>query len=114
MGSNNSNLFNDRRLGMKSETTWSEFFLALFSIPIIIVVQGYVFAILWGWFISPLFSVFTINTPQAIGVMLILSHFKGSSYIKKEYINSLGFRIFAGIATPFLVLLIGWIVKMFL
>lgn len=35
------------------------------------VYQGYVFAILWGWFIIPL-GVVPITTAQAIGLMLLI------------------------------------------
>lgn len=73
----------------------------------LLVLHGFVFSVLWGWFAAPLFGLPAITIPQAIGLSLVLS----ASRIAVKSQESDGWTMWL---SPFLALAIGWVVKSFL
>ena len=84
------------------------------------IVSGLVLSIMWDWFMVPTFEVPEISILEAIGITLIVDLLirnvatRGSvdkeSDTDKKLARSLG-RAFL---TPFIILLIGWIVLQFM
>ncbi len=82
-------------------------------IPVMVIFQGWVLTILWGWFIVPTFRAPELSIPVAIGLTLIVGMFK--SYNTKQ--ESTEEKLTSGIATiliPLFLLFIGWIVHLFM
>jgi hypothetical protein len=64
----------------------------------------------WGWFVLPIFqSLPELTFAQAVGLMLVISLFKGvnSDVIKAEYKEKWG--VWLGFAYPWITLLFGWL-----
>jgi hypothetical protein len=76
------------------------------------VLRGYVFSILWGWFIVPTFGVPSISTPLAIGIMITIGE------VTRQYVptkdKDIWMPIGTAILSPLLALLLGWIVRFWL
>jgi hypothetical protein len=89
------------------------FFAVIGIVSALIVLNGWVLSILWGWFIVPLFGLPVLSIPYAIGMALIVGMFKGQT---KDLSNddekvAVVAKIFL---FPFIALFIGWIVKGFI
>ncbi len=56
---------------------------ALFIIEV--VVQAFIFKIMWLWFIVPVFKIDEITLVQAIGLKFIISLFRFNSNVKGNY-----------------------------
>lgn len=98
-----------------------EILLAFVGITAMLVIgsiwRGYVFSVLWKWFIVPIFGLPLLSIPVAIGIALVASFLAYQyHYVKDERSESeklfgaMGIMMFY----PALVLLIGWIVTLFL
>ena len=84
------------------------------------IVSGLVLSILWGWFMTSMFEVPEISILEAIGITLIVDllirdlatrgNVDNESNTGKKLARALG-RAFL---TPFIILLIGWIVLQFM
>ena len=92
---------------------------AAFYLPIAIagvIWRGWVFTVLWGWFVVPLFGLPALGLSQAIGLMLVINYLTFHKPQPDE--RSLIEQIFYGAAWvalyPAMVLLVGWIVQGFL
>ena len=70
------------------------------------ILNGYVFCILWEWFVASTFNVQLLTIPQAIGLSLVASAIGVRSGDNK--------LIMKGILTPFVLLALGWLVTLFL
>lgn len=56
-----------------------EFLFVLFVVwPAILIVSGYVTSLFWEWFISPIFNLRVITIPEALGIGIFVTYFKGS------------------------------------
>lgn len=78
--------------------------------------QGYVLHILWGWFMTPVFSLPPLTMFQAVGVALVVGYLtkQSESGLKKDK-NLKPYLMWYEMAlNPALALLVGWIVKQFL
>jgi hypothetical protein len=77
-----------------------------------IILRGWVLSILWAWFIATQFGIQEIQIVHAIGLSLIIT------YLTKTPSTSVNFRdvdMYIGIIIlPFIVLGMGWIVKLFM
>ena len=102
-------------------------FLALFgvlvSIPALIVVgsliNGLVLSNLWGWFVVPTFGLPQLSLVPAIGVAMVvrfLTHQYIESPEKKEKKDSTErwTGLVVTLFSPFITLLFGWIVHLFM
>jgi len=80
--------------------------------------RGYVFSVLWKWFIVPVFPAMPFLTiPVAIGIAMVVSFLAYQyTYTKDDRSDTDRMASAFGIALiyPALVLLIGWIVTLFL
>ena len=77
---------------------------------------GWVFSILWGWFVSPFFGIQEISIPYAVGLSLVAGMLtnKGSSSSDKDTKDLVSNAISNVVFVPMFTLLIGWVVKMFI
>ena len=79
--------------------------------------RGYVFSVLWGWFIVPIFGLPVLTIPVAIGVAMVVS-FLTYQYQHNEDKRSQGDRIASLVGViilyPLLTLGIGWVVLQFI
>jgi hypothetical protein len=76
----------------------------------IAIYRGFVLCKLWAWFMVPLFHLPELTIPFAIGISLAIGMFQHSTQNAdkgKEYWLTV-------IASPLVVLFMGWIVKMFI
>jgi hypothetical protein len=79
--------------------------------------QGYVAALLWGWFVTPLFAAPALTTWQAVGLMITLHHFAPTiESPRKRDGGSLAGHTFSravvlGGLAPAVALLSGWVVR---
>ena len=89
------------------------FFVGLMAISAIL--NGFVLVKLWSWFIVPTFGLPALSIPLAIGIALtakfITQDLSTINNAKKE--GSGWTPIVITFINPFLVLLVGWIVKCF-
>jgi len=99
-----------------------EIILALVGITAMLVIgsiwRGYVFSVLWKWFIVPVFPAMPLlSIPVAIGIAMVVSFLAYQyHYSKDERSESAKIGGTFGIMLfyPALVLLMGWIVTLFL
>jgi hypothetical protein len=89
--------------------------LALLGIGVLIVlsvlVNGWVAAVLWGWFVVPLFGLPAINIAQACGVGMTINMLTGQKSTQKtdDWASVMATAFFV----PLLLLGVGWIVHLF-
>ena len=79
------------------------------------ILNGWVMSVLWGWFVVPYFDAPILSIPVFIGISLLVGMLTHSStYIEaKDETEKIG-RIVMPIFYPFLVLIIGSIVHLFI
>lgn len=97
----------------------SKALLALLGIVAAIVIGyvwgGYVFSVLWAWFIVTTFSVAPLGVAQSIGVMMVVGYAtKRMPEKKKDGDSDIGHHLSVAIFLPLLVLAVAWIVKQWL
>ena len=85
----------------------------LIATPLLVLLNGWVLSVLWGWFAVPVFGLPALSIPAALGVQVIVS-FLTKHHRKDipddERIERLMFytlRAFGWLA-------VGWVVQMFL
>jgi len=83
-----------------------------------VILYGWVFSILWSWFIVPLFSLPVLSVPEAIGIAMIIKmityQYQDPSIGNKSIIELIGNLIGIAIIAPFIILFTGWIVTLFI
>jgi len=81
----------------------------LAMIPLAIL-NGWILTILWGWFVVPIFHLPPLTIAPAMGLSLLVS------YMTKEYVNSESTwkNVSITFTRPFMVLLIGYIIKSYM
>lgn len=75
-------------------------------------VGGWAFMLLWGWFIVPPFELPNLTLLQSIGLVLVITFFRYpmQKQEKQEMAEYVGQIIGASIVSPLAFLGIGWIV----
>jgi hypothetical protein len=71
-----------------------------------ILVRGFCLSILWGWLIVPVFGLPALGVAPAIGLTVFLNLLLNHSKVE----SSLG----GVLASPFVALLLGWVVHLFI
>ena len=94
------------------------FGLTMLTIMISPVILGTGLSLLWRWYVIPLFpSIIPISIPEGIGIMLLVSLFIGrsSDFFTDELSpeEMLVAMIMSNIATPILIIVLGWIIHHF-
>lgn len=90
-------------------------FLFLVLMPLLSVWRGYIFSILWGWFIIPIFGVSQISIPLAIGLSYVI-HFLTEKMPKKNekpFSEQMALIFSYGTVGPLFTLGFAWIVHQF-
>ena len=105
--------------------------ILILGIPIMIL-QGWVLTLLWGWFAVPLFGLPPLSLAPAIGLMVLVRFFLGdylrpmrksgseqswnelSWHEKREKKREIVTGIVVGICLPFVFLLTGYIIHLFM
>lgn len=75
--------------------------------------RGYVFSILWGWFIVPVFHLPMLGIATAIGVAMVVSFL--THQLRKEETDNTAYGEVFGLVFfyPLVFLGIGWVVHQF-
>lgn len=81
---------------------------------IAIIWGGYVFSVLWAWFVVTTFAAPVITVAQAIGATLVLRFAVGNWRTKKEGDHEHGKAMAGAFFIPLLFLGVGWLVKQWL
>ncbi len=80
--------------------------------------SGFVFSILWSWFIVSAFSLPEINIPTAIGIALIISYlthqYDSEESKGKKFLDIMIEATGKAAVKPAFALLVGWIVTLFM
>ena len=80
--------------------------------------SGYALSVLWAWFIVPAFGLPKLSIPLAIGLALIVSYLTHQLDNREKDNRTASEVLVAGIATsfvkPLIVLLTGWVVKLYI
>lgn len=103
-----------------------EILFAIFGVTGLLIVsaiwRGYVFSVLWGWFVVPFgtmagVTIPLLSIPLAIGLAMVVSFLSYQYHYSKDD-RSPGDKITAAVSMalfyPALVLLCGWVVTLFL
>jgi hypothetical protein len=106
---------------MKDNIGLSYFGLAVLAVVSVVVgalMNGWVLSILWGWFVLPLFGLPSLSIPKAIGLALVVGVLTKqdtqSESSNKETSNPIMALIARAVFAPLFVLLIGWVVKLYI
>lgn len=84
----------------------------LILFPLIIlgtVLNGWVLTILWGWFMVPIFNLPALTLVPAMGVALVIGYLTKNVGVKADE-NAAA----AMIVYPFITLLIGYVIQLFM
>lgn len=90
--------------------------LIILSIPFAYIIRGFVLSTMWGWFLVPL-GLIQIGKAHAVGVAVIVSlitYVPSQCKDEREGDDKVISYIAYSFASPFLVLLIGYIAKQFM
>jgi hypothetical protein len=86
-------------------------FVTIAGIPLAAISRGYVLSVMWTWFVVPVFHLPLLTIPYALGIGLLMTSLAGASSNKRE--ESLFSSIATMVLTPWFLLLVAWIVKLF-
>lgn len=81
--------------------------------------HGYVFSVLWGWFIVPVFGLPLLSVALATGVILIINFATFHRVAvpqdpNEDKVDKIGDMIAHVVVYPSIVLGIGWIIKQYI
>jgi len=80
--------------------------------------RGWVLSILWRWFMVPTLGLPALSIPQAIGIALVVGMLTHQSRHypedKDEKTSKKVVRFIEPFLTPFVMLLIGWVVRQYM
>ncbi|MGW1422741.1 hypothetical protein ACWAT4_21805 [Bradyrhizobium manausense] len=76
------------------------------------ILRGWALSIIWGWFAVPIFGLPSLSIPQAIAVSLLVSMMTHQHIPQSK--DEPWKPLMTGLLTPFVALLIGWIIKGYL
>ena len=83
-----------------------------------VIFGGYVFSILWAWFVVPVFGIPTLGVAQAIGLLSVVRLAAYQGIDAQEPKRDADEKIIRAVLLPFVLpavfLLFGWIVKQWL
>jgi len=74
---------------------------------------GIVLRMLWAWFIVPTFGLPSLSIPVAIGIGLMMT-FLTYKYFPKEEGKDIYISVVSEFLVPFLALVLGWMVHLFM
>ncbi len=86
--------------------------LFLIFAPLISIWRGYVFSVMWLWFIVPVFAAPPLRIPYAIGLALVIGMLTHQTR-KTEDDPSMAHIMIVGALAPLVMLGVAWIVKLF-
>jgi hypothetical protein len=79
-------------------------------------INGYAFALIWSWFMSPLFSLPLLSLPYAIGLGLTVNFLTASWPDKsddKDFMETMTEHFVKVLSKVFIFIAIGWVVVQF-
>jgi hypothetical protein len=89
--------------------------LGFILIPLIAILQGWVFTVLWGWFVVPTFHAPELSIAVAIGLTIVVGMFRRVDIdMREKTSNEKLTEAIATIVMPFVFLFLGWIVTLFM
>lgn len=78
------------------------------------ILNGWVFSILWEWFVAPVFGLPLLSIPAAIGVALCSSYLTHQQSFHEDHKVDPLKTVAHSLLRPFMALAIGFIVKQFI
>lgn len=89
---------------------------ALIIVAFACIIGGYVFVVLWRWFIVSTFHLQPLTIAQAIGLNLIIAYMKSPIKNDNEDLSfkDVVIKIFSAIFSAALMLLFGWLIFQFI
>lgn len=89
--------------------------LVLLGTPAFVILNGWVLSILWLWFLVPI-GLPVISIPLAIGISSIVGVFKGYNYNRDKFesMDEAARALLQELFRPFITLMFGWIVTLFM
>ena len=88
---------------------------AILSIPLSIVLKGWVMTILWGWFVVPLFHAPSLRIPYALGLSSVIAIFGPTPTAPANSKDSSWAVLMTGILmAPLWSLAWGWLIHLWL
>lgn len=89
----------------------------IFEIPAVVLAavititwRGYVFTVLWGWFMVSTFKLPPLHLANAVGISLMIGHLTGKANPPKDFWPGIARHMSAAMLT----LAIGWILHKFM
>jgi hypothetical protein len=79
-----------------------------------VILEGFVFATMWGWFIAGTFGLSLLSIAQGIGIAMTVRLITNQSNIAKERDMSFAEQVITEITSNVLILIIGFIVTLFI
>lgn len=93
------------------------FFALMLLEAVSVLIDGIVLYFLWGWFVSPIFSI-SISLGQAIGLGMVASFATYQNAVtpktNKSTVELFVEAALVAVVYPFVVLAIGWIIQFFI
>jgi hypothetical protein len=83
-------------------------FIILYTV--LAVINGFVFSMLWGWFVAPVFGLKLLSIPESVGLMIIIT--MPFAAVAKEADKTK--LLLISFLNPVLILLTGYVVSLFL
>ena len=107
---------------MKNNTGAIGFFLVFGVIVLTVllmvgvtILQGWVLTVLWGWFVASIFGLPQLTIPAAIGISIFINMFKSYNINRNKASSEEKIEAaLISIISPFIALLLGYIVHSFM
>tara|TARA_R110000803_G_scaffold95395_3_gene163371 strand:- start:9735 stop:10076 length:342 start_codon:yes stop_codon:yes gene_type:complete len=102
MGYSGFNL-NERKEKMNENL--AKFVLGSVALVVAVLANGYVVMTMWGWFISPTFSMELLTFSESIGLSMFVTYCANSpSFIKEEFKDEFGKQLAGAVFRPLVTL----------
>ena len=93
---------------MNDKTSENKLLWMLLLLPPMVCLRGWVFSVVWGWFVVPLFALPELRLAPAIGLMIMGDFLRGKDASAAD--RSVAYIVGMGVASCVLTLGLGWII----
>lgn len=93
--------------------TFGKICFSIIAIIVSTLLSGFIFMLMWGWFVVPTFNLQYLTLIQCIGLRFFLNQFS-SNQLKQDFtFAELGEMFARELISGGLILLLGWIIHLF-